>query len=175
MDFEEVGLGGVYLLRERPSHDDRGSFGRVFCAAEFKARGLPEAFVQMGLSRTLKRGTLRGLHFQREPKAEGKLVRCMRGRIFDVIVDLRRHSPTFKQWFSVELGGEANLSLYIPPGFAHGFLTLTDDVEILYSMTEAYVPELAGGVRWDDPSFGISWPEPILLMSERDRSLKCFV
>jgi len=172
--FEGVRLIGAYLIHDEPSHDERGSFGRIFCADQFEARALPASFVQMGLSRTLKRGTLRGLHFQREPRAEGKLVRCIRGRVFDAIVDLRRDSETFKQSFTVELNQDANQTLYIPPGLAHGFLTLTDSVEILYSMTEAYAPELADGVRWNDPAFAIAWPEPVVLISERDRSFKDF-
>ena|ERR1700722_19233472 len=174
MNFENVGLHGAYLIRDEPSHDERGSFGRIFCADRFRARGLPDSFVQMGLSSTPKRGTLRGFHFQREPKSEGKLVRCMKGRIFDAIVDLRRDSATFKRFFAVELDENTNQALYVPPGFAHGFLTLTDNVEVLYNMTEPYAPELADGVRWDDPAFAIDWPAPVLLMSERDRSLRNF-
>ncbi|MGY4334562.1 dTDP-4-dehydrorhamnose 3,5-epimerase [Bradyrhizobium sp. LB7.2] len=175
MKFESLSLIGAYLIHDEPSYDERGSFGRVFCADEFEGLGLPRAFAQMGLSRTLKRGTLRGLHFQREPKAEGKLVRCIRGRVFDAIVDLRPGSETFKQPFTIELSQDARRALYVPPGFAHGFLTLTDHVEMLYSLTESHAPELAGGVRWNDSAFGITWPEPIVLISERDRSFKDFI
>jgi dTDP-4-dehydrorhamnose 3,5-epimerase len=175
MEFESLRLMDAYLIHDQPSYDERGSFTRVFCADEFESRGLPRAFPQMSLSRTLKRGTLRGLHFQREPKAEGKLVRCIRGRVFDAIVDLRADSETYTQPFTVELGHDARRALYIPPGFAHGFLTLTDDVEMLYSLTESYAPELADGVRWNDLAFGITWPEPIVLISDRDRSFKDFI
>lgn len=174
MLFESVSVHGAYLIHDAVSPDERGSFSRVFCAQEFRDRGIPDTFVQMGLSRTLKRGTLRGMHFQHPPKAEGKLVRCMRGRVFDAIIDLRRHSQTFRQSFTVELSEDDNRALYIPPGFAHGFLTLTDSVEMLYSLTEVYAAALADGVRWNDPAFAIQWPEPILLISERDRNFKNF-
>jgi dTDP-4-dehydrorhamnose 3,5-epimerase len=175
MRFERVRLEGACLIYDDSSPDERGMFNRVFSAGEFETNGIPGSFVQMGLSRTLKRGTLRGMHFQHAPRAEGKLVRCMHGRAFDAIIDLRRESETFKQTFTVELSAEANVALFIPPGFAHGFLTLTDDVEMFYSMTEIYVAELADGVRWNDPAFGIVWPEPVLLVSQRDRSFKDFV
>jgi dTDP-4-dehydrorhamnose 3,5-epimerase len=175
MKFEILRLAGAYLIHDEPSFDERGSFCRILCVDEFEARGLPPAFAQMGLSRTLNRGTLRGLHFQREPKAEGKLVRCMRGRVFDAIVDLRPDSETFTQSLTIELSEDTHQALYIPPGFAHGFLTLTDDVEMLYNLTESYAPELADGVRWNDSAFGIPWPEPVILISERDRSFKDFV
>jgi dTDP-4-dehydrorhamnose 3,5-epimerase len=175
MRFERVVLHGVYLVHDDISLDERGSFSRVFCAGEFKDAGIAESFAQMGLSRTRKRGTLRGLHFQHAPKAEGKLIRCMRGRVFDAIIDLRRDSPTFKQSFAVELSEDDNRALYVPPGLAHGFLTLTDHVEMLYGLTEVYAAGLADGVRWNDPAFAINWPEPVLLISQRDRSFKDFV
>lgn len=174
MRFESVSVDGAYLIHDTISPDERGSFSRVFCAEEFRGKGILDKFVQMGLSRTLRRGTLRGMHFQRAPRVEGKLVRCIRGRVFDAIVDLRRESQTFKQSFAVELGEDDNRALYVPPGFAHGFLTLTDRVEMLYSLTEVYAAELADGVRWNDPAFAIEWPEPVLLISERDRNFKNF-
>lgn len=174
MRFESIPLQGAGLVHDDSSPDERGAFNRIFSADEFVAHGIPGSFVQMGLSRTRRRGTLRGMHFQHKPKAEGKLVRCLRGRVFDAIIDLRPESGTFRHTFTVELSGEENRALYIPPGAAHGFLTLTDDVEMLYSMTEVYAPALADGVRWNDPAFGIAWPEPILLVSDRDRSFKDF-
>lgn len=174
MRFERVGLSGVYLIHDDVSPDERGSFSRIFCAEEFGAAGIQERFVQMGMSRTRKRGTLRGMHFQHPPKAEGKLIRCMRGRVFDAIVDLRRDSRTFKQSLTMELGEDHDHALYVPPGLAHGFLTLTDHVEMLYGLTEVYAAGLADGVRWDDPSFAIRWPEPVLLISDRDKSFKNF-
>ena len=175
MRFERLPLEGATIIHDDSAVDDRGMFNRVFSASEFKTNGLPETFLQMGLSRTAKRGTLRGMHFQHPPRAEGKLIRCMRGRAFDAIIDLRRDSKTFKQSFTVELSSDANFALYVPPGFAHGFVTLTDDVEMSYNLTEVYVAELADGVRWNDPAFAIAWPEPILLLSERDGSFKDFV
>lgn len=174
MLFENVGLHGAYLIHDTISPDERGSFSRIFCAEEFRDKDIPVPFVQMGLSRTPKRGTLRGMHFQHAPRAEGKLVRCVRGRVFDAIIDLRQNSPTFKQSFTVELCEDDDRGLYVPPGVAHGFLTLTDHVEMLYSLTEAYAAELADGVRWNDPAFAIEWPEPVLLISERDRNFKDF-
>ena len=173
MRFESVRLGGVYLIHDQVAPDERGSFGRIFSVDEFQAHGIRE-FVQMGLSRTGKQGTMRGMHFQHDPKAEGKLVRCMRGRVFDAIIDLRRDSETFKQTYTIELHEDADCALYIPPGFAHGFLTLTDNVDMLYSLTEFYDPTLADGVRWNDPAFAIAWPEPVALVSERDRLFKDF-
>ena len=174
MRFERLPLDGATIIHDDSAVDDRGMFNRVFSAFDFKAHGIPEIFLQMGLSRTAKRGTLRGMHFQHAPKAEGKLIRCIRGRAFDAIIDLRRDSKTFKQSFTIELAGDANFSLYVPPGFAHGFLTLTDDVEMYYNITEVYAAELADGVRWNDPAFGITWPEAIKLISQRDRDFKDF-
>ena len=174
MRFERILLEGAFLIHDDSSPDERGTFNRVFSADEFESKGIPRSFVQMGLSRTPKRGTLRGMHFQHAPNAEGKLVRCLRGRAFDAIIDLRRGSKTFKQTFTVDLSPEANFALYIPPGLAHGFLTLTDDVEMLYAMTENYVAELADGVRWNDAAFQIAWPESVILVSQRDCSFKDF-
>jgi dTDP-4-dehydrorhamnose 3,5-epimerase len=141
---------------------------------EFEQNGLPSHFVQSSISRNTVRGTLRGMHFQREPKAEGKLVRCIRGRAFDVALDLRTSSPTFKRWFSLELHGASLRAVFIPPGVAHGFQTLEDDTSIFYQMTEPYVPELSDGVRWDDPAFAISWPCIVSVISERDSNFAGF-
>lgn len=175
MRFIETPLEGAFVVESTESHDERGSFFRTFCAQEFQDRGLPSAFLQCGISRNLRRGTLRGMHFQRAPKAEGKLVRCIRGRVYDVMVDLRRQSQTFRSWFAIELDSGGSQALYIPEGMAHGFLTLTDHAEILYQMTESYDSDLADGVRWDDPSFGIVWPADVVVISERDRGFSDFV
>lgn len=162
------------MIESAETLDGRGGFFRTFCSDEFEQNGLPGLFVQSSISRNSVRGTLRGMHFQRAPRAEGKLVRCIRGRIYDVALDLRRSSPTFRRWFAVELDGVATRAVFIPAGVAHGFQTLEDDTQILYEMTEPYIPELAGGVRWDDPAFAISWPCPVSMMSERDRSFADF-
>jgi dTDP-4-dehydrorhamnose 3,5-epimerase len=175
MRFESVKLHGAYLVHDDSARDERGVFNRVFAREEFAAAGLPDRFAHMGLSRSPKRGTLRGMHFQHPPRAEGKLIRCTRGRAFDAIIDLRRDSETFRQTFTIELSGDADFALYVPPGLGHGFLTLTDDVEMLYGMTDIYAAELADGVRWNDPAFDIVWPEPVRVISARDRSFKNFI
>jgi dTDP-4-dehydrorhamnose 3,5-epimerase len=172
MLFSETPLQGAVIIESPPAVDDRGTFSRLFCAEEFQAHSLPPTFVQSGLVHNKARGTLRGMHFQRAPKAEGKLVRCIRGGIYDVIVDLRPSSPTLRRWFALELTGAGTRALYVPPGFAHGYLTLTDEAEILYQMTESYAAELADGVRWNDPAFGISWPDEVRVISERDRNFR---
>jgi dTDP-4-dehydrorhamnose 3,5-epimerase len=168
MRFEPSPLAGAVVVDVERYADARGFFGRVFCQDEFRAAGLPTDFVQASVSYNVKRGTLRGMHFQAAPREEPKLVRCTRGAIHDVIVDVRRHSPTHRQWFAVELSADNRRALYIPPGFAHGFQTLVDDCEILYQMAERYTPELARGVRWNDPAFAIAWPIADPFMSERD-------
>lgn len=174
MRFCETPLAGAILVETESHADDRGSFYRSFCVREFEAHGLPGAFVQGSVSRNRQRGTLRGLHWQSNPHPEGKLVRCVRGAAYDVVVDLRPGSTTFCSWFGTELT-DANLTaLYIPPGFAHGFQTLCDDTDIAYQMTEFYVPELACGARWNDQAFNIRWPLDIAIMSNRDRSFKDF-
>lgn len=174
MIFQEAGLPGVYLVRIDPHKDARGHFARTFCREEFARAGLPAKFAQCSLSFNARRGTLRGLHFQHEPHGEGKLVRCTRGAVYDVAVDLRCDSPTFGKWISAELTQENATALYIPPGLAHGFQTLTDDAELYYQMTHPYFAAAADGVRWNDPAFGVVWPiaEPIL--SERDAGFASF-
>jgi dTDP-4-dehydrorhamnose 3,5-epimerase len=174
MHFSETPLQGAFIIESPAAVDDRGTFSRLFCAEEFQAHALPRTFVQSGLVRNKARGTLRGLHFQKAPKTEGKLVRCMKGGIYDVIVDLRPSSPTLRHWFALELTGAGTRALYVPPGLAHGYLTLTDETEILYQMTEAYAAELADGVRWNDPAFGISWPDEVRVISERDKAFRDF-
>ena len=170
MIFEPTLLEGAFLIRPEPREDDRGFFARSFCSGEFAAHGLPSAFVQCNISYNRIRGTLRGMHFQREPRPEGKLVRCTMGSAQDVVVDLRKHSPTYCRWISTRITAANRVAVYIPPGLAHGFQTLVDDTELFYQMTEYYVPDLSAGVRWDDPAFGIQWPIPGPIISPRDRS-----
>ena len=168
MIFTATALEGVWLIELERQEDARGSFARCFCADAFGAHGLPQSFVQCSTSFNKHRGTIRGLHWQAEPYPEGKLVRCTSGSIFDVAVDVRPHSPTRNRWVGLELSQANGRSLYIPHGCAHGFQTLTDDAEVHYQMTEAYRPELARAARWNDPAFGIAWPVPNPILSERD-------
>ncbi len=170
MRFVETPLNGAWVLELELLADQRGWFSRTFDAEQFAARGLEPAVAQCNVSFNARAGTLRGMHYQAEPHGESKLVRCVRGAIFDVAVDLRAGSPTRCRWHGVELSAENRLAFYIPPGLAHGFQTLTDDAEVLYQMGHHYVPEAARGVRWDDPAFAIEWPEPAAArtISEKD-------
>jgi dTDP-4-dehydrorhamnose 3,5-epimerase len=168
MRFTETALAGLFIVDIEPIADERGHFARTFCAEEFARAGLPGEFVQCSTSFNRRRGTLRGLHFQAEPCPEGKLVRCTRGAIFDVALDLRPGSPTYCRWHASELTAENARALHIPPGFAHGFQTLVDGTEILYQMTVSYRADLARGVRWNDPAFGIAWPLPEPILTPRD-------
>src|SRR5207247_1799350 len=143
-------LGGALIVDPEPIEDERGFFARTFCAVEFGARGLETRFVQQSVSHNRRRGTLRGMHYQAAPHTETKLVRCTAGAVYDVLVDLRRDSPTFKRWLAVELTARNRRALYVPPGLAHGFLTLEDDTDLEYLITPAYRPEASRGVRWDD-------------------------
>ena len=173
--FNETKFSGVYLIDIEPVVDDRGFFVRTFCRDEFAKHGLNPQVVQCNLSYNREKGTLRGMHYQVAPKEEAKLVSCTLGAIYDVIVDVRVDSPTYCEWLAVELSarGRGRL-LYIPEGFAHGFQTLEDHTEVFYQMSEFYAPECARGVRWNDPTFGIQWPEGPRIMSERDRSYPDF-
>jgi dTDP-4-dehydrorhamnose 3,5-epimerase len=168
--FESTGLSGVIVIELEPHVDDRGAFARVFCEREFAAAGLPTSFPQCNLSMNHRRGTLRGMHCNAAPHGEAKLVRCVRGAVHDVVVDLRRDSPTSLQWIGVELTAENRRALYVPPGFAHGFLTLADDTDVYYHMGDFYRPDAARGFRWDDPSVGIDWPEVPTVVSAADRA-----
>jgi len=170
MIFTKTRLPGLVLVELEPSRDARGSFARIWCRREFAAAGLDVEIAQSSLSSNAARGTLRGLHFQRPPHEEVKLVRCVRGAIFDVAVDLRPNSATYCRWQGFELAAETGAALYIPRGFAHGFETLTDDSEVLYQISAFYAPEASAGVRWDDPAFAIDWPLPVAAISEKDRS-----
>jgi dTDP-4-dehydrorhamnose 3,5-epimerase len=175
MIFFETGLTGAFIIEIERLEDKRGFFARSWCQREFEAHGLNPRLVQCNISHNMKQGTLRGMHFQVAPYAEAKLIRCTRGAIHDVIIDLRSESPTFKQHFGMELTSEARNALYVPEGFAHGFLTLADDTEVFYQMSEFYAPGYGRGVRWNDPAFGIQWPAPVTLISERDASYPDFV
>jgi dTDP-4-dehydrorhamnose 3,5-epimerase len=176
MRFVETPLNGAWVVDLDLLGDERGWFSRTFDAEEFAARGLNPAVVQCNASFNAHEGTLRGMHYQAEPHGESKLVRCVRGAIFDVAVDLRAGSPTLRRWHGVQLSAENRLAFYIPPGLAHGFQTLSDDAEVLYQMGHPYVPEAARGVRWDDPAFAIEWPDPggERIVSERDRAFPDF-
>jgi dTDP-4-dehydrorhamnose 3,5-epimerase len=170
MRISETALAGAYLIEIQPLADARGFFARTFSRDAFLAAGLPSEFVQASVSYNIRRGTLRGMHYQASPHEEPKLVRCTRGAIHDVIVDLRPASPSHRRWIAVELSAENRRTLYVPPGFAHGFQTLADDTEILYQMAAPYVPDAGRGVRWDDPAFAIAWPIAAPFLSERDAS-----
>jgi dTDP-4-dehydrorhamnose 3,5-epimerase len=171
MIFEPLTLVGAYRIKLQPSSDERGSFTRRFCAETFRQYGLESNLVQRSVSFNRRAGTLRGLHFQAPPHSEIKLVRCVRGAIFDVMVDLREGSPTYGQWHGEELSAENHLMLYIPKGFAHGFQSLVDNSEVDYEITPAYVPGVSAGFRFDDPSLAINWPIARIIMSERDKAL----
>ena len=171
MLFRETPLSGAFVVDPETHEDSRGSFYRSYCSTEFEKMGLPGGFVQCSISRNRTSGTVRGMHFQADPRPECKLVRCVRGSVYDVIIDLRRQSPTFCKWFGAELSEENGSALYVPAGFAHGIQTLTDDAHVLYQMNEYYVAELTSGVRWNDPAFGIVWPREVSVISDRDRTL----
>lgn len=168
MKFVELPLKDSFLVEPERHTDARGYFARTFCADEFAAHGLASALVQCSTSFNVRRGTLRGMHFQKAPYEEEKLVRCTRGAVFDVVLDLRPDSATFRQWRSFELSVQNGCALYVPKGFAHGFQALTDDAEVFYQMAQHYRPEAASGVRWDDPIFGIEWPILPPILSEKD-------
>ena len=159
MTFIETQLKGVFIIEPKRFADERGFFAQSFSARQFEERGLTPLVAECNISYNRSAGTLRGMHFQRAPHAQAKLVRCTRGSIFDVAVDLRPESPTFKRWVGVELTAESRRLLFVPEGFAHGYQTLEDDTEVFYQVSERYAPECAGGVRWDDPAFGIAWPD----------------
>jgi dTDP-4-dehydrorhamnose 3,5-epimerase len=167
--FTETELDGAYIVDLEPREDDRGFFARAWCANEFAERGLSTELVQSNLAFNRRQGTLRGMHFQREPHAEVKLVRCTRGAVYDAIIDLRSGSQTYMRWIGIELTDENRRALYVPEGFAHGYQTLVDDTEIFYQVSEFYSPDFEDGVRWNDPAFGIRWPDPATpLLSSKD-------
>lgn len=169
MIFLETELRGAYLIKPELSEDERGFFARSFCQKEFEARDLNPCVAQCNISFNKQRGTLRGMHYQISPHEESKLVRCTLGAIYDVIIDLRPDSVTYKHWVAVELTDENRYALYIPEGFAHGFQALADNTEVFYQMGEYFHPECARGVRWNDPAFKIQWPIQQFVLSKRDR------
>ena len=175
MIFRETILKGAFLIDLEPHEDERGFFARTFCVQEFQAQGLNARLAQCSISFNKTRGTLRGMHWQTAPQAEAKLVRVTRGGIFDAIIDLRLGSPTFRQHFVAELTAENRRMLYVPEGCAHGFQTFEDSTEVFYQMSAVFAPALARGVRWDDPAFGIQWPEvEHRILNERDASYPDF-
>jgi dTDP-4-dehydrorhamnose 3,5-epimerase len=174
MTFHETKLPGVFEIHLEPNGDDRGFFARSWCRREFERHGLNSVTAQCNVSFNEKRGTLRGMHYQAEPHPEAKLVRCTHGAIYDVVVDLRRDSSTFKKWIGAVLTAANRHMIYVPEGCGHGFLTLDDRTEVFYQMSEFYYPELSRGVRWNDPAFAIGWPAQAEVISDRDRTYADF-
>lgn len=174
MTFTELPLTGAFVVEPERIRDERGFFARTWCRQEFEQRGLASCWAQCNLSFSNKAGTLRGMHFQTSPHCEAKLVHCTKGAVHDVIIDLRAESPTFKQYFGIDLTAENRRMLYAPERFAHGFLTLQDNTEVFYQMSAFYQPTFARGVRWNDPTFGILWPATVQVISERDRNYPNF-
>jgi dTDP-4-dehydrorhamnose 3,5-epimerase len=166
--FTELSLQGAYLVEIEPRNDERGFFARTFCEDEFAAAGLVTRFPQASVSYNARRGTVRGMHFQASPHEETKLVRCLAGAVFDVIVDLRPDSSTYRRSVGVELSAQNRTALYIPKGFAHGFQSLQDDSELLYMIDVGYIADAARGVRWNDPSIDVQWPDPIVVIADKD-------
>ena len=174
MTFKETKLQGSFIIESEISIDERGAFSRTFCRRDFENHGLNGNISQCSISLNKKKNTLRGMHYQKYPHAEVKLVRCSRGLIYDVIVDLRCDSSTFKQWVSTEMSAENRKMVYVPEGFAHGFQTLTDNAEVVYQMSQFYSPSHADGFRWNDPSFRIEWPSKNLVISLKDQNYPDF-
>ena len=168
MQFHSTILPGAWRIDLEPASDTRGYFARTFCESEFLAQGLETSYRQHSISYSARKGTLRGMHYQREPDGEVKVVRCVKGAIWDVIVDIRPDSPTYCQWVKFELSSERGDQLYIPAGFAHGFQTLCDDVAVNYLISVPYAPQSACGIRYDDPTLGINWPLPVTDISVKD-------
>lgn len=176
MKFTPTSLPGAYIIDIEPLPDERGFFARSWCRREFEQHGLDPDLVQCSVSFNVKRGTLRGMHYQGKPHEETKVVRCTYGAIYDVIIDLRPDSPTFKKWTGVELSAENRRMIYVPHGFAHGFQSLVDNTEVFYQVSRFYAPDFAKSVRWNDPAFGIVWPPAEeRVISERDRAYSDFL
>jgi dTDP-4-dehydrorhamnose 3,5-epimerase len=173
--FIETKLKGAFIVEPERFNDERGFFARTWCQQEFKIHRLNPRLVQCNSSLNIKKGTLRGMHYQAAPYEEAKLVRCTMGAIYDVIIDLRTESETYKQWISVELTADNRKMLYIPESFAHGFLTLVDNTEVLYQVSEFYMSEYARSVRWNDPAFSIHWPDNVVVISKKDQQCSDFV
>jgi dTDP-4-dehydrorhamnose 3,5-epimerase len=168
--FRETAIGGAFRIELERQVDERGAFARVWCARELEEHGLCSRLAQCSVSTNTRKGTLRGMHYSVPPHAEAKVVRCVRGAIYDVLLDLRAGSPTHLTWLAETLTADNGLALYVPEGVAHGFQTLEDQTDVLYQISEFYDPACARGARWDDPAFGIVWPEGVRVISERDRS-----
>lgn len=175
MVFKETRLQGVYIIESEAIADERGFFARTFCRDEFESRGILFDIVQCNISCNKKRGTLRGMHYQTKPHEEAKLLHCMRGAMYDVVLDLRPDSSTFKQWTAIELNSEMKKMVYIPKGCAHGFQSLEDDTEVFYAMSHPYHPESSRGLRWNDPAFAIQWPIDRQVMSFKDQHYEDFL
>ena len=174
MIFTELELKGAFLVEVKKIEDERGFFGRAWCANEFTQHGLNPAFVQLNTSFSHKKGTIRGMHYQVDPYQEVKFIRCTRGRIFDVIIDLRPDSPTFMKWVGNELSADNYRMVYVPENFAHGFVTMEDNSEVYYPVSQFYTPGAERGLRWNDPAFKIKWPVEISVVSDKDQSHKDF-
>lgn len=174
MIFQPLGIEGAFLIRLEAHEDERGYFARTFSVEEFAAHGLETDVSQSSISKSLQIGTLRGMHYQAAPHGEAKLIRCLKGKIFDAAVDLRPTSETYAKAAWVELDDESLTSVYLPRGLAHGYLTLTEDAIVAYQMSAPYVAEAARGVRYDDPAFAIPWPAPVMVISERDKAYPDF-
>lgn len=170
MIFHKTKIDGLYIIKPELKIDERGYFARIFCEEEFKKNSLVFRIVQANQSLTKRKGTIRGMHFQKPPKAEDKIVFCIQGAIYDVAIDLRQNSPTYGQWVAEELSEENKKMFLIPKGFAHGFQLLTDESEVLYFLSEFYSPEYETGVRWNDPFFNIKWPIENPILSEKDKN-----
>ena len=170
MIFEKTPLAGAFLVSLEPRKDDRGWFARSFCTAEFAEHGLETVYVQQNVSHSVRKGTLRGMHYQFGEHAEVKVIRCARGAIYDVLMDVRPNSPTYGKWFGAELTSENGVQMYAPAGVAHGFITLTDDCEVTYLVSSAYAPGQEGGVRWNDPAFGVAWPTAVTVIAPKDEA-----
>jgi dTDP-4-dehydrorhamnose 3,5-epimerase len=175
MKFVETQLKGAYIIELEPIEDERGFFARGFCVREFEEMGLNPCIVQCNVSYNKKKGTLRGMHYQKEPYAEVKTVRCFKGSIFDVIVDLRKDSSTYKKWQGFELNEDNKRMLYVPEGFAHGFITLEDESIVYYHVSEYFNPQADSGIRYNDPAFNITWPIEPVVISEKDQKHEDFI
>jgi dTDP-4-dehydrorhamnose 3,5-epimerase len=174
MTFHETSIAGVFEIHPQLLRDERGFFARTWCRDEFREHGLESELIQCSISFNARKGTLRGVHYQDRPHPETKVVRCTQGAVYDVVIDLRPESPTFKDWIGVLLSADNRHMIYVPEGCAHGFMTLEDETEVFYQMSEAYRPDLARGVRWNDPAFEVRWPEQVEVISERDRTYADF-
>jgi dTDP-4-dehydrorhamnose 3,5-epimerase len=170
MKFTEIHLNGAFLVNPEKKEDHRGFFARFFCENEFKAHNLVSQYVQINTSLTIAKGTLRGMHYQLQPSAEVKVVSCTKGSLFDVILDIRPDSPTFGKWYGTELTSENRTMMYVPRGFAHGFMTLQENTEVLYMVSAFYAPELERGIRYNDPGFNIQWPVNPVEISDKDKN-----